>query len=119
MSNENKINVSVHDGMDFYANEVSVNFGPTQFIIDFKAITPRVDMRSKTGPTLSVKHNVVLMDPYHMKNLHKMLGDAIKKYEKSFVKIKKPDALAKAEKDSKKRKDDADKKPRVVPNYLG
>ena len=120
MSEEKKFNVSVNDGMDFFANEASVNFSPTHFILDFKSITPRVDMRSNEQPVLSVKHNVVLMDPYNVKRLHKMLGDVIKNYEKKYVKIKKPEAVAKAEKESKKKskKTDSGEKP-TVPNYMG
>ncbi|MFW6449911.1 MAG: DUF3467 domain-containing protein [Nanoarchaeota archaeon] len=117
MSEEKKFNVSVNDGMDFFANETSINFSPTHFILDFKSITPRVDMRSKETPVLSVKHNVVLMDPYNVKRMHKMLGDVIKNYEKKYVKIKKPEALTKAEKDSQKT--DKSTKKATVPNYLG
>lgn len=117
MAEDKKFNISVNEGMDFFANEASVNFSPTQFILDFKSITPRVDMRSKDNPVLSVKHNVVLMDPYNVKRLHKMLGDVIKNYEKKYVKIKKPEAIAKAEKDSKK--STTTKKKTTVPNYLG
>ncbi|MGM5482160.1 MAG: DUF3467 domain-containing protein [Nanobdellota archaeon] len=117
MKEEKKYTLSVNEGMDFFANEASVNYNPSQFVLDFKSITPRVDMRSKDTPVLSVKHNVVLMDPYHIKRLHKMLGDVIKSYEKNYAKIKKPEAIAKAEKDSKKTKK-PDKKA-TVPNYLG
>lgn len=117
MVDSSKVNLSVNDGMDFYANEVSVNFSPMQFILDFKSVVPRVDMRSKNGPVLSLKHNVVLMDTYHAKRFHKMLGDVIKQYEEKYVKIKKPAALTKAEKDAKKTQEKGKSKP--VPNYLG
>lgn len=117
MVDPNKVNLSVNDGMDFFANEVSVNFSPMQFILDFKSVVPRVDMRSKNGPVLSLKHNVILVDPYHAKKFHKMLGDVIKQYEEKYVKIKKPAAIAKAEKDAKKNQEKGSAK--AVPNYLG
>lgn len=117
---EKKYSLAVSDGMDFFANEVSINFNPTQFIFDFKSVTPRVDLRSREAPVISIKHNCVLLDPYHAKNLHKMLGDVIKKYEKNFVKIKKPEAIAKAEKSNSKMTKEAQNKSKVVvPNYLG
>lgn len=119
MMAEKKYNINVSDGMDFFSNEASINFNPTQFILDFKSITPRVDMRAREGPVLSIKHNVILIDPYHAKNLHKLLGDVIKKYEKTYVKIKKPEALAKAEKNANKQAKDDSVKAKSVPNYLG
>jgi len=115
---DKKVNVSVNDGMDFFANEASVTFNTMQFILDFKSITPRMDMRSKDAPVLSVKHNVVLVDPYHAKSFHKLLGDVIKNYESKFGKITKPKALAQAEKDSKK-KTQSPQKTSNIPNYLG
>ena len=101
------INFNIKDGDAFYAHEMSINFNPMQFIFDFKCITPRIDIRSKDSNVISITHNVILIDPYQAKQLHKVLGDAIKKYEKEFSKIEKPKQLAVAEKkqgkvDSKK-----------------
>ncbi len=115
---DKKVNVSVNDGMDFFANEASINYNTLQFILDFKCITPRMDMRSKDAPTLSIKHNVVMLEPYHAKNFHKLLGDVIKNYENKFGKIKKPNALTVAEKESKKRSKSS-KETSSIPNYLG
>jgi len=42
---EKKVNFGIEDGDNFFAHEVSVNFNPTQFVLDFKCITPRVDPR--------------------------------------------------------------------------
>jgi hypothetical protein len=119
MTEEKKISLSVNDGMDFFANEVSVNFSPTHFNLDFKCITPRVDMRSRDSTVLSIKHNLVILDPYHLKNFHEILGDVIKKYEKNFGKIKKPNQLEKAEKNAKQKINQETTKTKVVPNYLG
>ncbi|MEM4268441.1 MAG: DUF3467 domain-containing protein [Candidatus Woesearchaeota archaeon] len=116
---EKRINLSINDGGDFFAHEVSINFNPLQFIFDFKCITPRVDPRSKDAPTLSLKHNVVLTDPYHAKKIAELLNDVIKKYEKEFGKIEKPKALELLEKKSKKSAGDSDKIERSIPAYLG
>ncbi|MFP4403022.1 MAG: DUF3467 domain-containing protein [Candidatus Woesearchaeota archaeon] len=119
MVEEKKINLSVNEGVDFFANEISVNFSPMHFNLDFKCITPRVDMRSRDSTILSIKHNVVILDPYHLKNLHEILGDVMKKYEKKFGKIKKPTQLTKAEKNMKDKINENDLKTKTVPNYLG
>jgi hypothetical protein len=95
---EKHINMSISDGNEFFAHEVSINFNPMQFIFDFKCITPRVDPRSKDAPTLALKHNVVLTDPYHTKKIAELLNDVIGKYEKEFGKIQMPKALEKMEK---------------------
>jgi hypothetical protein len=95
------VNVTVNDGDSFFSNEASINFNPLQFFLDFKLITPRVDIRSKDTASISVKHNVVVVDPYHAKQLYDLFGTVIKKYEKEFGKIKKPDVVEIAEKKSK------------------
>ena len=38
-------------------------------MIDFKNITPRIDPR---GQQIVLKHNVVMLEPYHAKQLHKL-----------------------------------------------
>jgi hypothetical protein len=109
------VNMNIHDGQAFYAHEISINFSPGQMVLDFKNITPRIDPRNKQGPTFVLVHNVVTLDPYHAKQFHTLLGDAIKKYETEFAKIDKPKAIAKAE---KKLKD----KPKAIPDiphYMG
>jgi hypothetical protein len=117
---ERKINVSVSEGMEFFAHEFSVNFNPLQFIFDFKTITPRVDMRSKDVASLLIRHNIVLTDPYHAKKIHELLGNVIERYEKQFGKIEKPKALEKYEKNNKKKKTEESKNNKTIaPNYLG
>ncbi|MFH2028171.1 MAG: hypothetical protein ABIJ08_03465, partial [Nanoarchaeota archaeon] len=56
---EKRVNFGINDGDAFFAHEISVNFNPTQFVLDFKSITPRVDPRSNEGPVIALKHNVV------------------------------------------------------------
>lgn len=115
---ERKVNISVNEGGEFFAHEVSMNFNPLQFIFDFKCVTPRIDMRSKDGNThLLVRHNVVLTDPYHAKRIHELLGNIIAKYEEQFGKIEKPKALKKYEKNNEKKKKEKNKT--IAPNYMG
>ena len=103
---EEKISLSINDGDAFYAHELSINFNPLQFVFDFKSVTPRVDPRSKDRASIVLKHNVVLVDPYHAKKVHGLLGDVLKKYEKEFGKIEKPKVLQILEKKNKKDKKD-------------
>jgi len=113
-----KVNVHVNDGVDFFAHEVSINFNPLQFILDFKSVTPRVDPRTKDNPLLVIRHNVVMMDAFHAKKVHEILGDVIKRYEEQHGKIEMPKAVKKAEKNKskEKKKDTATAK---IPSYLG
>ncbi|MEA3430795.1 MAG: DUF3467 domain-containing protein [Nanoarchaeota archaeon] len=119
-----RINLSINDGNAFFAHEVSINFNPLQFILDFKNVTPRIDPRSKERNTLCMVHNVVMIDPFHAKQVHDLLGEVVKKYEKEFGKIEKPKALKKLEKKAKKvnkdvKSDDKKKTTRETPTYLG
>jgi hypothetical protein len=118
MAESKKINIGVNDGSEFFAHELSLNFNPTQFIFDFKCITPRIDPRSKEIPYLSIKHNVVMVDAFHAKRIHELLGKVIGDYEKRFGRIQLPKAVKKATKDSKKEKDEKTTKE-VIPTYLG
>ncbi len=112
------INFEIDDGDLFYAHEFAINFNPSQVILDFKSVTPRIDVRSKDGPLLKIAHNVVLADPYHAKQFLGLFARAIKRYEEEFGEIKKPEAVQKAEKKMKRMKK---KKAEVeiAPSYLG
>ncbi len=114
---DKKINFSIDEGPDFFAHEVTVNFNPTQFILDFKCLTPRSDARNQSGPTISVKHNVVMIDAYHAKRFHELLGTVIQRYEKDFGEIEKPKAVFAAEK--KKTDLEGRKSKATVPSYFG
>jgi len=111
-----KMNVNIRDGQVFFAHETAVNFNPTQFIFDFKCVTPRIDVRSKEAPTIAIDHNVVIVEPYHVKRISELLNKIVKKYEKEFGKIEKPKALEKLEKKKKTKKD---VKEKVIPSYFG
>ena len=114
---QKKINLSINEGAEFFAHELSINFNPTQFIFDFKCITPRNDLRSKEVPHLNIKHNVILTDVFHAKQIYELLGKVLGDYEKKYSKIEMPKALKKAKKQAK----DKDKKStkESIPAYLG
>ena len=90
---------------------------PLKFIIDFRSITPRIDVRSKNFQPLVLRHNVVVMDTFTAKNFLKVLQTNIKNFEKRFGKITKPEVLEKLEKESKKSKKKKSKKD--MPSYFG
>lgn len=115
MENKKKMNVSIRDGQAFFAHETAVNFNPTQFIFDFKCVTPRIDIRSKEAPTITIDHNVIIVEPYHAKRISELLNKIVKKYEKEFGKIEKPKQLEKMER--KKGKEKEEKK--TIPTYFG
>ena len=112
------INIHITDGEPFFAHELTVNFTPTQFTLDFKCITPRVDPRSKK-PSFLLKHNVVMVEPWHVKMILAVLNNVIKKYEEEYGVIKKPKAVETAEKKQKKAISTAKKDETETPSYLG
>jgi hypothetical protein len=117
----NKINFAINDGDAFYANEMSITFGPAQFAFDFKNISPRVDMRNQDGSkTFVLKHNVIIIEPFQIKQFAKVLNDAIARFETEFGDIEMPTAIKKAENDLKKlQKQQNTPHSHDVPSYLG
>ena len=95
------IRVSVNDGGEFLADEVSISHSPIRFILDFKNITPRLDV-GDNAPRMVLRHNVVIVDPHFARDLLNVLKENIEKYEKRYGPIKKPDVLQKAEKQAAK-----------------
>ena len=112
------INISINDGEPFFSHEMTVNFTPTQFTFDFKCITPRTDPRSKK-PSFLLKHNVIMVEPWHAKMILAVLNNVIKKYEDEYSTIKKPTAVATAEKKQKKLMKSVTKGETETPSYLG
>jgi hypothetical protein len=112
-----QINMGIENGEDFFAHEMSVNFSPTQFIFDFRCVTPRIDPRTREAPFISLKHNVVLVDPFHAKRILEVLTKTIGDYEKQFGKIEMPKALEKHEKTVKKAQKEDSKE--TMPSYFG
>ncbi len=117
MAAEKKISLNVDDGIDFFAHETSVNFSPTQVVIDFKNLTPRIDPRAGNDPIVVLRHNVILMDPLHAKKLAELLTNITKKFEKEFGKIEKPKAMVKHEKKLKRKR--IKEKTITTPAYFG
>ena len=115
---QKNLNVSVNEGDAFFCHELSANYNPLQVILDFKSVTPRVDIRSKQGPIINIKHNVVMLDPFHAKKMLELLTKVISDYEKDFGKIVKPKAVEKMEKKMKSR-NTGDKKTIPAPTYFG
>lgn len=111
--------VYVSDGDPFFAHELTVNFTPTQFMLDFKCITPRSDPRSKDGASFFLKHNVIMVEPWHAKRISEVLGAVVKKYEEEFGAIAKPKALDKAEKKQKSIMAAQKNIKQETPNYFG
>jgi len=121
MVEEQRLNISINDGDAFFAHETSINVNPMQVILDFKSVTPRIDLRSPK-PSLSIKHNVIMLEPYHAKKMLEMFADSIKRYEKEFGKIEKPKAVEQMEKKQKSRKKESVKEPVITakaPSYFG
>jgi len=115
---EEKINLNINDGDAFFAHQASINFNPAMFFMDFKNITPRIDERSQSRATIVLKHNLVMLEPYHALLFRGLLDKVIKDYEKEFGKIQKPQALKEIEKKNKKRKMSAPGKA-SIPTYFG
>ena len=113
-----QINLNIVEGDPFFAHEVSMNFTPTQITLDFKCITPRTDPRGK-APSFLLKHNVVMVEPWHAKLMLDVLANVVKKYEEEFGKIKQPKALEKATKKQKKAEKEATKTTVATPSYMG
>lgn len=116
---DKKINFSISEGSAFFAHELSINFNPTQFIFDFKCITPRVDPRSREGAVISISHNTIMVDPYHATRIVDFLSKRIKDYEKEFGRIHKPPQVEAAEKKRKDTKTEFKEEPANVPDYFG
>ncbi len=122
MEEEKKINLTINDGDPFFAHEMSINFNPMQFIMDFRCITPRNDPRTQGRPSLMLKHNTVMVEPWHMTLIKELMDRMIKNYEEQFGKIKKPKAMEEFEKKHKKSNDSkkGDKSTKTeAPSYFG
>src|SRR3989344_4010632 len=103
---EQQIKFSIVEGEPFFSHDMSINFNPSQFIFDFRCVTPRIDPRTNDGSrVMQLKHNIVMLEPYHAKQVAEVLADMVKKYEKRFGKISKSKAISKMENEAKKTQD--------------
>lgn len=110
-----QVNFEIDTGDAFFADEVTVVHNPTKMIFDFKSVTPRFDMRNKEMQPIKVCHNLVMVDIFMAKEIHRILGENIKNFEKRFGKIEMPKALQKAKRQDKKAK----KEKIEAPIYFG
>ncbi len=118
MSEGQEIRIDSVNGEEFLADEVSVSHSPVRFVIDFKAITPRMDIANHPPRTV-IRHNVVLLDPYFAKELLQVLTDNLSKYEKKFGTVKRPEVLAKYEAEMTKQGVKAGKVNAKKEDYFG
>ena len=114
-----EMSFNIDDGKEVFAHEVSLNFTPLHFYLDFKSVTPRLDVRAKNGPIINIKHSVIMMDPFHVKEMYKLLGNVLKRYESEFGTIKRPPQLVKLDKKRKKSSSDKKESASVSPAYFG
>lgn len=117
MAEKKDVKVEIDNGDVFYADEVGIMHNPLKFIIDFRNITPRIDMRNQDFQPLVLKHDVVMMDVFMAKNFVKMLQKNIKQYEKRFGKVEVPKAIKILEEDHSKMKNE--KPHNDTPAYFG
>jgi hypothetical protein len=115
---EKKVNLSISEGNPFFAHEASINYNPTQFVFDFRCVTPRIDPRSNDAPTIHMLHNVVMLDTFHAKKFHQILGEMISKYEKDLGKIEQSKAVKQIEKKIRKDKENMESSSESVPTYF-
>jgi hypothetical protein len=73
---------NIDDGPTFFSDEISITSNQYKFFLDFKNSSPRVDVRSSDMLPISIKHNVVMMDPGLAKVFSKLLHDHLAKFEK-------------------------------------
>ena len=111
-----QLNVRIKDGEQFYSNESSINFNPSEIVLDFKCMTHTHDLADRRS--LILKHNLVILNPYHAKSFLAMLIKVVKDYESKFSEIKKPDSMKKAEKIVKREQKEVVKKEDIG-TYFG
>lgn len=87
-----RVNMNIDQSKEvFYANNLAVFNNPTEFVLDFTQVTPRIDVvQNKQVITYVVKHNAVVLEPAQAKIFFNLLKENISKYEKKFGKINLP-----------------------------
>ena len=99
----------IFDKKPFYSNQQSVSHTFDKFIIDFKNITPQIELEGIMNTI--VNHKAVILDVYIMKELFSIMNDNIKTYENTFGKIDDKKIKEKLNKFKEKTKDKE--------NYIG
>ena len=116
---ETTYSVRIKDGDQFYANETSIQISPLEIILDFKCSTHVQDVGNNKG--VLIKHNQIILTPFHAKSVLNILANAVKNYEDKFGVIKKPKELSKAESLIKKEQNNKEKpvKGKSNDSYFG
>ena len=73
---EKQLNVRIKDGDQFFANEIGLNFTPTEIILDFKCISNIHDIENHRA--LLLRHNPVILTPYHAKIILRSVNESSK-----------------------------------------
>jgi len=119
MEEQKNVKFEIDNGSVFFADEIAVIHNPTKFILDFKSVTPRFDIRNNEFQPIAVKHNVVMMDLHLGKNFLASLKENLANYEKQFGKIEEPKAIKKAVKNAKLNSKGFETKSDMAPTYMG
>ena len=82
----------------FFSNQQSVAHEPDKFILDFKSALPQFSPENQ--PTMVINHRIMVLDPWGAKEFLRVLRENVERYEHKFGPIKKPEAIAKAEKEA-------------------
>ena len=64
-----RVNMNIDQNKEvFYSNNLAVFNNPTEFILDFTQVTPRIDLvQNKQMITYVVKHNAIVLEPAQAK----------------------------------------------------
>jgi len=76
-----KLNIELgeKEAEGIYSNFVLITHNPSEFLLDFARVVPGVQ-KAKV-------YARILMNPQHVKSLHKVLSDNIERFESKFGKI--------------------------------
>lgn len=90
-SNQN-VNINVDLGHIKYVDSSVIAFNKSEFIIDFKKVSPRFNMLNVGGKVINntvlhVEHSPIAISPKNAKKLLEQLIMEVKKYEKTFGEI--------------------------------
>ncbi len=85
-----------YDPHALQADEFTISHGPEGFLIDCRMVTQQFELQGGP-PQLIVTHRTLRMTPLLAKELHRILGLQLEKYEATFGEIHKTAAQEKAE----------------------
>lgn len=87
------------DNNPFVSNQQNVTIQTDKILLDFKNIYSQFDPAN--NEIIIINHKMIILDPYIAKLFFDTLNKSIMEYEKQFGKIKKPEAVTKAEEQAK------------------